>query len=222
MSRPEQWERSAQVDDSPNLPDWLQPVAEAARGMHVDDITRFAPEHGQGRPAAVLVLFGDTPDLLLIQRAHDLRSHSGQPAFPGGAIEPQDDGPRAAAVREAVEETGVDARGIEVFGQLPDLSLPVTGYVVTPVLAWWRQPSAVFAADPREVMSVHRVAIADLVNPENRCRIRHPSGYVGPAFLVQNMVVWGFTAGIIAGILERAGWAQPWDASRVIPLDVGA
>lgn len=222
MTLPARWARTAAIDQHVDLPAWLVPVAEGARGMHVDDITRYPPEHGQGRAAAVLLLFGDGPDLLLVQRAKDLRSHAGQAAFPGGALEPDDAGPRAAALREAREETGLDSDGVRIFGQLPDLSLPVTGYVVTPVLAWWREPSSVYPADPREVVSVHRVTIGELVDPANRCRVRHPSGYVGPAFLVQGMVVWGFTAGIISGVLDRAGWAQPWDPSRVVPLEDGA
>ncbi|MFM7147291.1 MAG: NUDIX hydrolase [Actinomycetales bacterium] len=222
MTLPERWARVAAIDDSVELPAWLAPVAEGARGMHVDDITRFAPQHGEGRAAAVLLLFGDGPDLLLVQRAKDLRAHAGQAAFPGGAMELHDAGPRDTAVREAHEETGLDVSGVRIFGQLPDLSLPVTGYVVTPVLGWWHAPCAVYPADPREVVSVHRVGVAELTDPANRCRIQHPSGYVGPAFLVQGMVVWGFTAGIIAGILDRAGWAQPWDASRIVHLEAGA
>jgi hypothetical protein len=69
-----------------------------------------------------------------------------------------------------------------VFGALPDLWVPVTNFVVTPVLGWWREPSPVSAQDPAEVSSVHRVLIADLVDPANRCRVRHPSGYFGPGF----------------------------------------
>lgn len=221
MTRPQRWARVATLDSSAELPDWLVPVAAGAQGMHVDDITRYPPEHGQGRAAAVLVLFGEGPDLLLIQRAPDLRAHAGQAAFPGGALEPQDAGPRAAALREAHEETGLEVSGVQVFGQLPDLALPVTGYVVTPVLAWWRHPSPVFPADPQEVVGVHRVSIAELADPANRCRVRHPSGYVGPAFLVRDMVVWGFTAGIISGVLDRAGWTQPWDTGRIQDLSAG-
>ena len=222
MTRPAKWSRVAVIDDSVDLPAWLLPVAAGARGMHVDDITRYAPQHGQGRAAAVLLLFGDGPDLLLVQRAKDLRSHAGQAAFPGGAMEGNDAGPRAAALREANEETGLDPEGVRLFGQLPDLALPVTGYVVTPVLGWWHTPSPVHPADPHEVVSVHRVPIAELTDPANRCRVQHPSGYIGPAFLVQDMVVWGFTAGIIAGLLDRAGWAEPWDTSRIVHLEAGA
>jgi hypothetical protein len=65
---------------------------------------------------------------------------------------------------------------------------------------------------------VARVPLADLVEPANRFRVRHPSGYVGPAFGVADMVVWGFTAGLLDAVLEAAGLTRPWDAGDVRPL----
>ena len=49
-------------------------------------------------------------------------------------------------------------------------------------------------------------------------RVRHPSGFVGPAFDVRGLLVWGFTAGIINTLLDLAGWTIPWDEGRVIDL----
>jgi hypothetical protein len=86
------------------------------------------------------------------------------------------------------------------------------------VLGWWRSPTPVRVMDPAEVASVHRVPLADLVAPANRMRIRHPSGYIGPAFSVNGLTVWGFTAGILSALLDAAGLAKPWDSSRVEPL----
>ncbi|MDI1290205.1 MAG: CoA pyrophosphatase [bacterium] len=214
------WARSGSADLAvvPLLPEWLQEVAGIVAGLQASDLTRLIPPHGQGRHSAVLVLFGDDHDLLLIQRASTMRSHAGQPAFPGGAIDEGDEAAAAAALREAQEETGLDPSGVLVFGSLPDLWVPITGYVVSPILGWWRTPSEVRAQDPAEVASVHRVPIADLANPANRCRVLHPSGYIGPGFEVEGMIVWGFTGGIIAGLLDRIGWAVPWDESRLVPL----
>lgn len=207
--------------DFDHLPTWLRPVAEVGRRVGPADFTTALPPDGGGRPSAVLLLFGEGvegPDLLLIERAHTLRSHAGQPAFPGGAIDPEDAGPVAAALRETVEETGVDPAGVEVFGTLPALYLPPSGYVVTPVLAWWRSPSPVRVVDPREVASVHRVPLATLLDPASRFRVRHPSGFVGPAFGVAGLIVWGFTAGVLDRLFSLTGWERSWDHTRVVDL----
>lgn len=168
----------------------------------------------------MLILFSDDRDILLIQRASTMRSHAGQPAFPGGAVDLGDADAVDAALREAQEETGLDPAGVLVFGALPDLWVPVTNFVVTPVLGWWREPSPVSAQDPAEVSSVHRVLIADLVDPANRCRVRHPSGYIGPGFEVHGLLVWGFTAQVLSVLLERLGWSRPWDEDRFVDLPV--
>src|SRR5262245_66310767 len=101
------------------------------------------PADGTGRPSAVLMLIGETagePDLLIVQRSPLLRRHAGQPAFPGGAIEPADHGPVGAALREAAEEAGVDPAGVEVLAVLPGLYIARRGCRVTPGLGWWRRP----------------------------------------------------------------------------------
>lgn len=201
-------------------PPWLQPVAGLVGRVRAEDLSRFAPPEQGGRESAVLILLGEDaegPEVLLIERAQALRSHAGQPAFPGGSVDPGDDGPVGAALREAAEETGLDPAGVEVLGSLPALFLPPSGFVVTPVLAWWRTPSPVSVRDPGEVAAVHRVPVAELLDPANRLRVQHPSGYVGPAFRVRGMLVWGFTAGLLDRLLRLAGWERPWDSSRVEP-----
>ncbi len=214
------WARMGSADPVAvaQLPPWLQEVAAVVVNLRAEDLTRFVPPHDEGWHSAVLVLFSDDRDLLLIQRASTMRSHAGQPAFPGGAVDDDDDDAAGAALREAQEETGLDPAGVVVFGALPDLWVPVTDYVVTPVLGWWRTPSPVRAQDPAEVASVHRVALADLADPAHRCRVLHPSGYIGNGFEVEGMIVWGFTGGIISGLLDRLGWSQPWDETRLVPL----
>lgn len=209
----------------PPAPDWLRSLVADAPRMRVSRHLR-PPSDGGGRPSAVLILFGDGPsgpDLLLIQRSSTLRKHAGQPAFPGGSIDPEDgdpngEGPVAAALREAAEETGLDPAGVDVLDTLPDHFVWRTGFRVTPVVAWWRDPSEVHPGDPAEVAAVARVPIRDLADPANRASVRGPSGYVGPAFLVADMVVWGFTAGILEALLDLGGWTRPWDRSRTVDL----
>jgi 8-oxo-dGTP pyrophosphatase MutT (NUDIX family) len=203
------------------LPDWLQPLARAAADVLPEELSSFRPPSEGGRAGAVLILFGlgeAGPDVLLIERAHDMRSHAGQMAFPGGAVDDTDTDAVAAALREAAEETGVDAAGLEVFATLPELFLPPSRFVVTPVLAWWREPAAVRVVDPREVASVHRVPLRDLLDPVNRLWVRHPSGYVGAAFRHGDLLVWGFTAGLLDRLLRVAGWEQPWGDAPPVEL----
>jgi 8-oxo-dGTP pyrophosphatase MutT (NUDIX family) len=202
-------------------PQWLVPLLTALDSADARALMPSAEQAPPGaRRSAVLVLFGEGlhgPDLLLIERSAHLRSHAGQPAFPGGGIDPDDDGPAGAALREAHEETGLDPAGVDVLRVLADLWVPPSANVVTPVLAWWREPSDV-EPDEHEVAAVARVPVADLVDPANRLQILHPSGFVGPAFEVADMLVWGFTAGVLDRLLALAGWERPWDRSRVEEL----
>lgn len=213
------------IDDAITVPTWLDPLRTNVRGVPVSALTRFTPPAQGGRHSAVLILLGNNefaPDLLLIERAHTMRAHAGQPAFPGGARDDSDRDTRQTALREAQEETGLDPAGVSTFGSLPDLWVPVSGYIVTPILGWWHQPCPVSVVDTDEVASVHRVPISELADPANRLQVRHPSGYVGMGFRVRGLLVWGFTAGIVSGLLDLGGWAQPWDRERLENLDGGA
>jgi 8-oxo-dGTP pyrophosphatase MutT (NUDIX family) len=205
------------------LPDWFEPLLGRVESCRTEDFTALRPPVGGGRPSAVLVLLGDGangagPDLLVLQRAATMRNHAGQPAFPGGGTDPGDADPPATALREASEEVGLDPASAEVLALLPDLYIPVSSFVVTPVLAWWRRPHPVSPRQPAEVAHVARLPIGELVDPANRIRVRHPSGWIGPAFQVRGLLVWGFTAGVISTLLDMGGWSRPWGPGRIVPL----
>ncbi len=199
-----------------DVPGWLTALATAAAQATVPEQLR-PPDVG-GRPAAVLILFGAGsagPDLLLIERAAELRNHAGQPAFPGGAIDETDGTAAAAALREAAEETGLDPNGVRVLAVLPECYIWRSNFRVTPVLGWWHSPVPVAPGDPAEIAAVVRVPVTDLASPANRVLIRYPSGQVGPAFRVAGLVVWGFTAAVVDQLLALGGWELPWDDGRV-------
>lgn len=203
-------------------PGWLEPLLTRVQAVEAADFTRLPTPEDGGRASAVLVLFGEQrdtgPDVLMLQRAANMRTHAGQPAFPGGACDPGDLDAAATALREAYEEVGLDPGSVQVIAELPTLWIPVSNFLVTPVLGWWRHPHDVGPADPIEVARVARLPVRDLVEPANRLRVRHPSGWIGPAFRVCDMLVWGFTAGVLSTLLELGGWTRPWPTDRVEEL----
>ena len=204
-------------------PAWLRRLAAAAAVMDVPRIVR--PPVSGGRHSAVLVLFGQGtggPDLLYVQKNEGLRRHAGQPAFPGGKIEDSDDGPVAAALREAAEETGLDPAGVDVLATLPELFIARSQFRVIPVLAWWRVPTAVRPVDIGEIAAVERISVADLADPAHRLTLRFPGGLSGPAFRINSMLIWGFTALITDRLLALGGWERPWDATVIRELPRGA
>jgi 8-oxo-dGTP pyrophosphatase MutT (NUDIX family) len=205
-----------------SMPSWMAPMVGRIDGATIHDLL---PRPALSAPrvatrSAVLMLFADGPagpDLLLTARAATLRSHAGQPAFPGGKQDGDEDAV-TTALREAGEETGLDPASVLPVALFPDLFLGGTGFLVSPVLAYWREPGVVGPMDLAETASVARVPVAELVDPSRRGRVRHPSGYVGPAFEVADMVVWGFTAGLVEVLLELGDWSVPWDMGRDIVL----
>jgi 8-oxo-dGTP pyrophosphatase MutT (NUDIX family) len=185
--------------------------------------SRFLPPEGGGRrESAVLMLFGAADDgrteVVLTERSHSMRSHPGQVSFPGGGRESGDPHLAATALREAHEEIGLERAGVEVVAQLPALHIPVSGYDVTPVLAWWQRPAPVWVRQPEEVAQVLRVPVDHLVDPQHRFLVRHPSGFVGPAFDADGLLVWGFTGGLLDRVLDLAGLTQEWDRGDVRDL----
>ena len=205
------------------IPDWLVPIRDGARTITAEDISRFVPpEDSDTREGAVLMLFGEGPqgpDILLTERAHDMRSHPGQISFPGGSVDDTDADAVAAALREAQEETGLDPDGVDVLATLPELWLPPSNFSVTPVVAWWREPSPISVVDPAEVHAVLRVPLEELLEPAHRVTVQHPRGpYRSPGFLIgddHDLILWGFTAGILHQLFEYVGLSRPWDASVV-------
>ena len=193
-------------------------------------------DYARARRAAVLVLFGVLDclparsstasaagpvahdlDVLLQRRAATMGHHPGQISFPGGGADASDSDPAATALREAVEETGLDPTGVEILGMLPELPLPVSNNLVTPVAAWWTRTSQVAAVDHRESVDVFRVPVADLLDPANRASVAlewRGRTVSTPAFTLDGALVWGFTAIVLSRMFDELDWAVPWDTDR--------
>jgi 8-oxo-dGTP pyrophosphatase MutT (NUDIX family) len=188
---------------------------------------------GSKRDAAVLVLFSgpqdspsgglpDDADLLLTVRASTLRNHAGQAAFPGGAADPGDGGPVSTALREAREETGIDTSRLQPLATLDRLFIPPSRFYVVPVLAYSPDPGPVGVVDPGETAIVARVPVRAFINPDNRLMVyreQNTRRFAGPAFLLNQMLVWGFTGQVISALLDVAGWAKPWNTDDIRELD---
>lgn len=200
-------------------PDWLRDLEQRA---HEAPMVAGLPE-APGRASAVLMLFGQDElggqDVVLTERSESLRKHAGQVSFPGGGVDPGDVSAADTALREAHEEIGLDREGVRVVGVLPVLPLSVTGFRVTPIAAWWERPSPIGVVDPAEVARVERVPLAQLVDPENRFSAIVPGrDFVAPAFEVDGLYVWGFTAILLDATLRLAGMELPWDRSDERPV----
>lgn len=179
------------------------------------------------RSPGASVRVGDT-DVLILVRASSLRQHAGQPAFPGGRVDPEDreaaDPSIEAALREAVEETGLDRSGVRVLGRAEPVPLPISSFLVTPVLAWWERPTPVDVVDAAESAQVFRVPLRQLLDPAHRHLATVTRGrrtHRTPAFTVDSaqgpVTVWGFTGILLDRLFAAAGWEVPWDTGRRIP-----
>jgi 8-oxo-dGTP pyrophosphatase MutT (NUDIX family) len=238
-------ERSPLAPDA--APAWLKPLVDNAHTVKrayrrrvpaellamVTAANAKAALTGAGRDAAVLVLFSgpqdspngglpDDADLLVTVRASTLRHHAGQAAFPGGAADPGDDGPIHTALREANEETGIDTARLQPLATMEKMFIPPSGFHVMPVLAYSPDPGPVAVVDPSETAIVARVPVRAFINPENRLMVyrkQNTRRLAGPAFLLNQMLVWGFTGQVISAMLDVAGWAQPWNTEDVRELD---
>lgn len=225
------------VDNVADVPDAYRRRVPAELLATITAATRAATRSGSPRDAAVLVLFSGPPQtprsstvdglpddalLLVTVRASSLRHHAGQAAFPGGATDPGDDGPVATALREAREETGLDPLRLHPLATLERMFIPPSGFHVVPVLAYSADPGPVTVVDEAETAIVAQVPVRAFVNPDNRLMVYRDAAtrrFAGPAFMLNQMLVWGFTGQVVSAILDVAGWARPWDHSRVLKLD---
>jgi len=199
------------------------PEAVEALAAELAPETTFHAGNRGGRRAAVLIaLHGSTDDLrlVLVEKTAHLRTHAGQIAFPGGTCEQTDASPVAAALREAHEEAGIAPSSVAPLGILPTGRTRVarSGFDVVPVVGWWTGDEPLAAHDPGEIEAVHDMTIDDLLDPVNRLTWTHPLGHTGPGFVIGDLFIWGFTAGLLDALFDLAGWTVPWDAARRAPV----
>lgn len=165
-----------------------------------------APPGGALVPAAVLIAVSDEaePQLVLTRRPATMARHPGQIAFPGGRVDPEDDGPVSAALREAEEEVALDRREVEVLGTLAPYATG-TGYAITPVVGLVA-PGLALVPHEREVAEVFRVPFAHVVDPANHeVRQGEWQGRARRYYVIRHgdREIWGATAGILVNLSRQ-------------------
>jgi 8-oxo-dGTP pyrophosphatase MutT (NUDIX family) len=192
------------LDVPPALTD---PLAKGARGdLDLDPALWERAQVQATRPAAVLVPIIDrsAPTVLLTLRTAELASHAGQVAFPGGKIDPSDESPVAAAMREAKEEIGLAPTLIEPIGYL-DLYLTFSGFRIVPTVARVKQEFTL-TLNPWEVTETFEVPLDFLMTPSNHQRkTRDWKGIAREYYAIpfENRYIWGITAGILRNLYDR-------------------
>lgn len=161
-----------------------------------------APREG----AVLIAFFPDQQGIstIMIQRSVYDGVHSGQIAFPGGRRDPSDQSLTETAIREAVEEVGVNREATKVIGSLSRLYIPPSNFDVLPVIAVLSERPAL-TIQPEEVTEAFFVPLRQLTNPEN-CQLKtiHARNYSiadVPAYCIDNRIIWGATAMIISELL---------------------
>lgn len=180
-----------------------------ADGMQLyaaDDPWRIAPPTARKAAVVIAIVGAAQPHIVLTQRGAQLRSHPGQISFPGGRIEAHDVDARAAALREAREEIGLNAAGVSVLGRLPDY-VTRTGFDIAPFVAWLPADTA-FAADGVEVARIFSVPLAYAMTSRNYRRERMHIGGRDHSFYVieyDGDYIWGATAAMLHGLCACVG-----------------
>ena len=183
--------------------DWLAPGVSPQESR---ELSAYFP--AEPFPAAVLIPIVEREDeltVLLTQRASQLKNHAGQISFPGGRIDPQDAGPREAALREAHEEVGLEPRFVSVVGYLTDHVL-LSGFRVTPVVGFVRAGFELLL-DPAEVADTFEVPLSHVFEPANHRSQRRLFGASAGEARVWDIQyeghnIWGATAGMLLNLYQ--------------------
>lgn len=180
---------------------------------------RMAPEHrlpheqweryfASAKKGGVLILFYPIQEKIytvLIQRPHYEGVHSGQVAFPGGAKEESDATMIETALREAEEEVGARRNLIQVVGQLTELYIPPSNFLITPVVGFSEQRPD-FVLETNEVAGIIEPTLHELLDEKavgtKKIKVRSDIAIDAPYYDIQGRTVWGATAMMISELNE--------------------
>lgn len=158
--------------------------------------------------AVLLILFkeNDTLKILVILRSEYDGVHSGQVSFPGGQKEKYDNDLKETALRETFEEIGIKINPDAILGNLSDLYIPNSNFMVTPYVAYVDSPLGHFIPDPKEVQQIHKIALNELLEEKSIqiSEVLASNNYTlkAPCFCIDNLKIWGATAMILNELLD--------------------
>lgn len=191
-----------------SLADRLRDALERGRRRDIVLLEGDVLEESEGEimPAAVLVAVVDRaePTVILTERPETMRKHAGQISFPGGRIDPGDDGPVAAALREAEEEIGLPRDAVDLVG-IADVYRTITGFEVTTVVGVI-PPGLDLRPHPGEVSGMFEAPLQHLLEPSHQIvrtlewRGRERSYY---EIDYEGRRIWGATAAMIVNLSRR-------------------
>lgn len=159
------------------------------------------------RRAGVLLMFypkRGAPHVLFTKRSKEVAEHKGEISFPGGAYDPEDETILQTALRESREELGLNVNELEILGELDDVYVPPTRFLITPFIAFAREPPK-----PRpsasEISEVIEIPVSELLDPSIlREELRGAGGmkrYL-QFYNYEDHVIWGATARILKQFLD--------------------
>jgi 8-oxo-dGTP pyrophosphatase MutT (NUDIX family) len=166
----------------------------------------FKPNTKSRKAGVLILLYPKNQELYVafIRRTEYNGPHSGQISFPGGKAEKEDTNIIQTALRESWEEIGIDPKKVNIFGQLTQLHIPVSNFIVYPIIGRY-ESTPIFKADPNEVKEVIEVSLKDLLDPDNCTKKEFNYGeisFLAPIYKPNEITIWGATAMILSEFLE--------------------
>lgn len=179
-----------------------------------DNLTIRSNQPPPTKSAVLILFYKDDKNIKfpLIQRPTYNGAHSAQVSFPGGKSEKSDKNIVHTALREAEEEIGIDPNKAEVVGNLSDLFIWVSNYMVTPIVAFTEKKPE-FKKDDLEVDEIIETNLYDIIDSKKRKEgtilVRDKYKIQTPYFDIDNRIVWGATAMMLSELsvmIDKTGF----------------
>ncbi|MCX6265850.1 MAG: CoA pyrophosphatase [Bacteroidetes bacterium] len=174
----------------------------------IQELAKFYSREEFAKQSSVLILLyplDGTIGFVLMLRPEYRGVHSGQISLPGGKYEDTDESLIYTALRESQEEVGIDPAQVQIIGQLTEMYIPPSNFLVTPVIGYQSsQPH--FKADPKEVAKIIEIKLDDLMDKGNM-QMKKMKLSVGfslevPSYFIDGNIIWGATAMILSELRE--------------------